>query len=58
MTTASPAKAPSRPAHGLALPGKFFVAILRLVGTMTKAQTEAKPAAFAAAVSADVERLG
>jgi hypothetical protein len=54
MTTVSPAKAPARPAHGLADPAKFFAAIRPLFGTMTKAQVEgieAKLAAFAAAGS-------
>ncbi len=54
MTTASPAKAPPRPAHGLAAPDKFFAAIRPLFGTMTKPQVEgiqAKLTAFAAAGS-------
>ena len=52
MTTASSAKAPTRPAHGLAAPDKFFAAIRPLFGKMTPAQVEgieAKLAAFAAA---------
>lgn len=54
MTTASPAKAPSRPAQGLAAPDKFFAAIRPMFGMMTRAQVEgieAKLAAFAAAGS-------
>jgi hypothetical protein len=54
MTTASPAKASARPAHGLADPAKFFAAIRPLFDTMTTAQVEgieAKLAAFAAARS-------
>ncbi len=54
MTTASPAKAPARPAHGLAAPDRFFAAIRPLFGKMTPAQVEgieAKLAAFAAAGS-------
>jgi len=54
MTTASPAKASPRPAHGLAAPDKFFASIRPLFGTMSKPQVEgiqAKLAAFAAAGS-------
>jgi hypothetical protein len=54
MTTVSPAKAPARPAHGLATPSKFFAAIRPLFGALTKVQVEgieAKLAAFAAAGS-------
>ena len=54
MTTVSPAKASSRPAHGLTAPDKFYSAIRPLFGTITTAQLagiEAKLAAFAAAGS-------
>ncbi len=54
MTTALPAIAPSRPAHGLTAPDKFFAAIRPLFGTLTTAQVagiNAKLAAFAAAAS-------
>jgi hypothetical protein len=54
MATASLAKAPPRPAHGLATPPKFFAAVRPLFGTLTKVQVEgieAKLAAFAAAGS-------
>ena len=52
MTTASkPATAPSRPAHGLAAPDKFYAAIRPLFGKITTPQFEgmqAKLDAFAA----------
>jgi hypothetical protein len=54
MTTVLPAKAPARPAHGLAAPDKFYAAIRPLFGTITPAQfegIEAKLAVFAAAGS-------
>ena len=54
MTTVSPAKTSSRPAHGLAAPDKFYAAIRPLFGSLTTAQVEgiqAKLAAFAAAGS-------
>ena len=48
MTTASkPATAPSRPAHGLAAPDKFYAAIRPLFGKITTPQFEGMQATMA-----------